>query len=145
MRSFGILVALKIFLLHVILIFLWRFLGNSTLVSKDFASCFLFSDWRKFCLLLYSNTFWRGTLLILFTHKTCFLNDFLMLFTNRLGNTNFSFLVSILVLIRRFWRCSSSGSMFWNTRIRIIFLSNFLRSFWLSYLFSFVLYLWAIT
>ena len=142
MRPLRILIALKIFLLHVILIFLWRFLGYSTLMSKDFASCFLFRNWRKFCLLLNSNTFWRGALLILFTHKTWFLNDFLMLFTNRFGDTNFSFFISILVLVRRIWRCSSSGNML---RIWIIFLSNFLRSLRICYLFSFVLYLCAIT
>ena len=142
MRPFRILIALKIFLLHVILILLWRFLGNSTLMSKDFASCFLFSNWRKFSLLLHSNTFWRSALLILFTHKTWFLNDFLMLFTNRFGNTNFSFFISILVLIRRVWRCRPSGNML---GIRVIFLSNFLRSLWICYLFSFVLYLCAIT
>ena len=145
MRSFCILITLEIFLLHVILIFLCRFLGNSTLVSKYFATCFLFSNWRKFCLLLHSNTFWRSNLLIFFTHQTCFLNDFLMLFTNRFGNTDFSFFVSVLSLIRRIWWCCSRGNMLGKTRIRTIFLNNFLRNLRFSCLFSFVLYLCAIT
>ena len=126
--SFAVLVALEILFLHVIFVFLGRFLRKCILMRSDFSCWFLFIHWWELCWLLNSYTFWRSPCLIFLAYNTNFLNNFFVFICYCLCCSDFSFLISIFVLLCCL-RCGTSTS--WIFRVKV-FLTGFMRSFSLS-------------